>query len=166
MKHSYAFMIFVVLMGVLVTCVVAVMNSDSTQVLLSVFFAMLVVLGPLKIGEDTFDLVDKFIDGFIDCSKKLHWLWHLVFSGMVGLICFIVWPAVAVFFIDNDHLLLGEWYQYYQYLDHNASGFFAYPVYALEFGYLAIGTSILGYVIEGVIVTLSALFKNRMKRGA
>lgn len=155
-------MIFAVLLVFLIACVVAVTNADTTQLLLSLLFAMLIILGPLKIGEDTFDLVDKYLDGFIDRAKKLHWLWHVVFAGMVGLISFVVWPAVAMFFIDNDHLLLGEWYQYYQFLDRNPSGFFAYPSYALEFGYLALATSILGYVIEGVIVfTL-----NRMKRGA
>ena len=166
MNNRYSFMIFVVLLAILVACVVSVMNADTTQLLLSLLFAMLIILGPLKIGEDSFDLVDKYIDGVIDRSKKLHWLWHFVYAGMIGLICFVVWPAVAMFFIDNDHLLLGEWYQYYQYLDHNPSGLFSYPMYALEFGYLALTTSILGYVIEGLIVTLIALVKGRMKRGA
>ncbi|QQS44028.1 hypothetical protein IPM65_00235 [Candidatus Roizmanbacteria bacterium] len=110
--------------------------------------------------------MDKYIDGIIDRGTKLHWLWHLVYSGMIGLICFVVWPAVAVFLIDNDHLMLREWYQYYQYLDRNPSGLSSYPVYAMEFGYLALGTSVLGYAIEGVIVTLSAWAKGRMKRGA
>lgn len=164
MKNRTAFTLFVVLSIVLAVCVFAVANTETTRLLLSLFFAMLVVLGPLKIGEDSFDLMDKYVDGLIDRSRKLHWAWHVVYAGMIGLISFVVWPAVAVFLIDNEHLLLRDWYQYYQFLDSNPSGFFMYPRYALDFGYLALGTSVLGYVIEGVIVTLFAMAKRRMKR--
>ena len=166
MNNRTAFMVFVALFFGLVLCIVAVTNTESTKLFLSLFFAVLVILGPFKIGEDSFDVVDKYIDGFIDRSMKLHWLWHVVYAGLIGLIGFVVWPAVAMFLIDNDHLLLREWYQYYQYLNRNPSGLFSYPMYALEFGYLALGTSILGYVMEGVIVTLVAMAKGRMKRSA
>ncbi len=166
MNNRTAFLIFAVLMIILLVCIAAVSNPAWTMGLLSVAFVLLLILGPFKLAEDFFDLIDKYIDGYIDQSKNLHWKWHGMYLVVVGLIFFVVWPSVAIFLIDNDHLLLHEWYRYFRPVDETPTWLFGYPRYAYEFGLVGLVTSIVGYVVEAIGVLVTGLVENRWKRGA
>ncbi len=166
MKRSFSVSIYMILMAILVLSIAAVTRRELTQMLLSIIFGAALLFGPFKIGEDIFDLIDKYCDRFSQPDEQIHWATHAVYAVIVGLILFVTWPAVAVFLIDNDHLRLYDWHQYFRLVDDSKSWFLGYPQYALYFGYVALATSIFGYIVEGIAVLVTKLAKNRMKRGA
>lgn len=118
------------------------------EVLSRVIFVILIA-APLLAGEEWFDFWDKVVDPRHNPQAQFTFTAHFMFAMFAALLFLLIWPALVI--ASETGALAVSGFRFLTPHPFVDSITFPYPLWAMEWGWWAFGTFLVGYVMEGVV---------------